>query len=278
MSVTELARAVQALLPGPFEWCEIPGNPTFQLLDKYQGNLGIYVIQPFFMAKYPITFEQFQVFVDDPKGFGNNEWWLGLAASADHRKAPGNQKFTYTKNLPREFVSWWDSVAFCRWLTSRSGCDVRLPAEWEWQWAAQGPDDRRYPWGPEYIQGYSNLNESELPNGVYLQKTTPVDNYPHGASPYGVLDLIGNVCELCLNMHQQPENTSLGGDDWRVMRGGSFYSEPNDNDASVKYRGGPGSGPDPFARFDSRGFRIMCGPPPYQSGKPALRGVTDFFR
>ncbi len=131
------------LLPAPFEWCEIPAGRV-----EIEGQS--FDVQPLSMAKYPATYEQFQVFIDAEDGFHNDEWWQGLA---DRESQPGSQRFTHAENLPRENVSWYDAVAFCRWSSSKVGYEVRLPTEWEWQWAAQGPDGQAYPWGPEYIQG-----------------------------------------------------------------------------------------------------------------------------
>jgi hypothetical protein len=235
-----LTRAVLAVLPTPFEWCQIPAGRV-----EIEGQS--FDVQPLFMAKYPITFEQFQVFVDDPQGFRSADWWQGLAAGADHRKVPGEQHFTHARNLPRERVSWYDAVAFCRWLSARTGYDMRLPTEWEWQWAAQGPDGRAYPWGPEYIQGYANINEerSGVKGGVYLERTTPVDSYPKGASPYDVLDMSGNVWEWCLNEYENPKNVDLGGDAARVVRGGSWGL--------------------------TQGLRPRVGPLPQQSGQSLLQ-------
>ncbi len=244
------------ILPPPFEWCEIPGVSPFRLMTD-QGDKGTYDIDPFFMAKYLITFEQFQVFVDDPQGFTNPQWWQGLAAHVSHRAEPGNQRFTHAKNLPRDSVSWYDAVAFCRWLTSRVGYEVRLPTEWEWQWAAQGPDGRAYPWGPEYIQGYANINEetSGVKGGVYLVKTTPVGSYPQGASPYGVLDMSGNVWEWCLNEYDRPENTDLAGDADRVARGGSWIINQDFARAAFRFWF------DPDLRRSNIGFRVVVRPP-----------------
>jgi hypothetical protein len=211
------------ILPQPFEWCEIPGVQGFGLItdDGYQGT---YDISPFFMAKYLITYEQFQVFIDAEDGFRNDEWWQGLAK---RESQPDKQGFTHAENLPRDTVSWYDAVAFCRWLSSKVGYEVRLPTEWEWQWAAQGPDRRAYPWGNAYRKGYANIDEkgSGIIGGAYLEKTTPVGSYPRGASPYGVLDMSGNVLECCLNQYPDTGKTDTSGDASRIDRGGSWQGD-----------------------------------------------------
>jgi formylglycine-generating enzyme required for sulfatase activity len=231
------------ILPGPFEWCEIPAGRV--TLEK---NAGTFDVQPFFLAKYQTTYEQFQVFVDAEDGFTNDAWWQGLAK---RESKPGKQCFTHAENLPRDSVSWYDAVAFCRWLSSKVGYEVRLPTEWEWQWAAQGPDGLVYPWGNKYIKGYANIDEknSGIKDGEYLEKTTPVGSYPQGASPYGVLDMCGNVWEWCLNEYDNPGRTDTTGEARRVLRGGSW-------DASSNYvRAADRDWDNPYDAINDYGFR-----------------------
>ena len=197
------------ILPEPFEWCEIPAGRV-----TLEDDAGTFDVPPFMMAKYPVTRAQFGVFVAADDGFRNEEWWQGLAADRDHQELPGLQRFLPSDH-PREMVSWYDAVAFTRWLTRKVGYDVRLPTEWEWQWAAQGPDGRTYPWGNEYITGYANVHGE-------VGKTTPVNRYPDGASPFGVLDMSGNVWEWCLNEHENVGRVETSGDALRVVRGGSW--------------------------------------------------------
>ncbi|MBN1119457.1 MAG: SUMF1/EgtB/PvdO family nonheme iron enzyme [Anaerolineae bacterium] len=248
------------ILPPPFEWCAIPAGQV-----SLEGYVEIFDVQPFYMAKYPITFEQFQVFIDDPEGFKNPEWWEGLT-SADRRwKTPGKQKFTHEKHLPRDSVSWYDAVAFCRWLTAGVArlpspsiplpegegpgvrAQIRLPTEWEWQWAAQGPDGMLYPWGNDFDQNRCNTYESAL------QKTTPVDFYPAGASPFGVMDMSGNVWEWCLNEYHDLQQLAPTFDAPRVVRGGSWNSKANSARAASR-----DSRP-PHSRGTRNGFRIVWG-------------------
>jgi len=206
------------ILPPPFEWCDIPAGRI-----KLDRNAVTLDVKPFKMAKYPITYAQFQVFIAAGNGFWNATWWQGLAV----RETQSGRQEWKIEDHPRENVSWYDAVAFCRWLSSQVGYEVRLPTEWEWQWAAQGPDHRIYPWGNEYIQGYANINEeeSDIDDGVNLEETTSVGKYPQGASPYNVLDMAGNVWEWCLNEYKKPGVIDTSKNNTRVVRGGSWETK-----------------------------------------------------
>ena len=83
-----------------------------------------------------MTWIQYRAFLEAEDGYRNKGWWEGLAERED---APGEQ-YRKHDNHPAENVSWYDVVAYCRWLSKRLGYDIRLPTEWEWQQAATGGD------------------------------------------------------------------------------------------------------------------------------------------
>jgi formylglycine-generating enzyme required for sulfatase activity len=231
-------------------------------------------LETFWIGRYPITYAQFEVFLRANDGFRDDRWWRGLDAPKDYRSSAGNQAFEYW-NHPRERVSWWDAMAFCAWLTDKAkgrsgflpddpglsqGWRITLPTEQQWEKAARGHDGRQYPWGNNYEKGRANIDERYQQAGTnYLQKTTAVGMYPHKApddSPYGVADLSGNVWEWCLNEYSNPERVQLEGDEWRVLRGGSWYYV--DNYAAAPFRHGNG----PNYRGDIYGFRVCAVLPP----------------
>jgi formylglycine-generating enzyme required for sulfatase activity len=229
-------------------WVEVPkfqresGEGGWIYQDGHAGPL-----ERFWIAKYPITYAQFEAFLLASDGFRDPRWWEGLAASREHRSQWGDQAFKHW-NHPRERVSWYDAMAFCRWLTAKAaerrdmlpdwpgGGDawtITLPTEQQWEKAARGHDGRQYPWGDTYEEGRANIGETWRQAGPhYLQKTSAVGMYPHagpdeknrtGDSPYGVTDLSGNVWEWCLNEWASGK-TDPGGDAPRVLRGGSWDS------------------------------------------------------
>ncbi|MCB0054813.1 MAG: SUMF1/EgtB/PvdO family nonheme iron enzyme, partial [Caldilinea sp.] len=154
----------------------------------------------FWMAKYPITYAQFQCFVDAQDGYRNKRWWRGLAQDYSGRAASRFEQNWPIDNRPREMVTWYEAVAFCRWLSAMlqehpdllppaaelwqiNRWQVRLPDEREWEKAARGWDGRQYPWGQNYENGRANVDETERKEGpYYLRETSPVGMYPHGAS------------------------------------------------------------------------------------------------
>jgi formylglycine-generating enzyme required for sulfatase activity len=137
---------------------------------------------------------------------------------------------------PVTCISWRDAQAFCRWA------GVRLPSEAEWEKVARGGDGRIYPWGDEPpTDRLCNFNEK-------VGDTTPVGSYPAGASPYGCLDMAGNVWEWTSTLwgwsypydpSDGRENLSASDSVFRVMRGGSWYSPASGVGCGVRNDGYP---------------------------------------
>ncbi|HUO13741.1 MAG TPA: formylglycine-generating enzyme family protein [Verrucomicrobiae bacterium] len=156
-------------------------------------------INAFYIDKYPVTNAEFKRFIEltqyHPKDDLNflRDW------------KDGNYPAGWD-NKPVTWVSREDAQAYASWAGKR------LPHEWEWQYAAQGDDTRLYPWGNEW-----NASAVPVPDkSRTMRGPDPVDAHPEGASPYGVMDMVGNVWQWTEEFVD--EHTRAG-----ILRGGSYY-------------------------------------------------------
>ena len=145
------------------DWVKIPPDEVI-----LENNAGTFKVEPFYLARYPVTHAQFQCFIDDPEGYANARWWAELDAEPGTPVMPRWSE----ANHPRETVSWFEAMAFCAWLSERLGYAIQLPTEWQWQQAAcSGQADFNYPWGPDYQTGYANINETYADAGPHYLHT-----------------------------------------------------------------------------------------------------------
>lgn len=211
-----------SILPAPFDWIEISGKG-------------------YSIAKYPITNVQFARFIVSG-GYREPKWWTEAGWKAreegwhyDGGWKPSGKPWTEPRywsdnqwngaDQPVVGVSWYEAAAFCLWLSDVTSEYIMLPTEQQWQHAAQGDDGRDYPWGKDW--DCQRCNNSVAPCDSKI--TTPVRQYEgKGDSPFGVVDMVGNVSEWCLTVYDSREN-SLDATDVRVLRGGSC----NDVDADT---------------------------------------------
>lgn len=143
--------------------------------------------------------------------------WAAFAESTPARAIPG------IDDHPVVGVSWDEATAYAAWIGAELGVDARLPTEDEWERAARGDDSREFPWGDEYATGRANLFD------LGLGTTTPVGSFPDGASPFGVLDMAGNVDEWTSTLYAPYAGASSEVpvvEDWaadpHITRGGAF--------------------------------------------------------
>lgn len=218
-------------------------------------------VEPFYIARYPITVAQYRAFIEAKDGWREKKWW-----GSDRYSDPEGELYldddgsTYEfgrfGNHPAVYVSWFDAVAFCRWLSRRLGSEVRLPDEWEWQQAATGSaDDNAYPWGPNWNARTESWRANTFESG--LGQATAVGMYPAGTALTGALDMAGTVWEWCLNKFDAPEETGSKADDfdYRVIRGGSWFFDLGHARSANR------SGSLPFNRYYGLGFRVVCSCP-----------------
>ena len=225
---------------------------------KYEKSQHTLTLPDYWIGKTEVTNAQFRPFVDSD-GYTNQAYWT--AAGWAWRQAENITQPLYWNDAkwngpdyPVVGVSWFEAVAYCRWLSKQTGIAFRLPSEAEWEKAARGSDGLIYPWGNTWETGRANSNESGL------NQTTPVGTYPTGASPYGALDMAGNVWEWCATQWSKPYPYQLE-DEWqaayleadatyRMFRGGSSW------DNSIYVRGAYRLDHNPRFRLISRGMRV----------------------
>lgn len=227
-----------------------------------EGGIGERTVQHAFrIARYPVTHAQYRAFVEALDGYQERRWWDEPGKLAARQENPGVPNWPMD-NHPAENVSWYDAMAFCRWLTVKlrdtgdigADVEIRLPTEAEWQLAAEGPDRRAYPWGPEYEVGRANVDESHLDGGVYLRQTTAVGMYPGGAAVLDgetIYDLSGNVWEWTLSERDDASHADLTNDRPRVVRGGSWINNPTNARAAQRNDRNPDN------RNRNIGFRVV---------------------
>jgi formylglycine-generating enzyme required for sulfatase activity len=260
-------------------WVEIPAGKfwmgdeggAFREKPMHQSYLGHYWI-----SRVPITNVQYRIFVEDTGHDSPSHW--------DDDRIPRGKE-----SHPVVNITWHDAMAYCEWLQKKvhvagfklkvwqsegqlSTCrlkpatyHVQPPSEAEWEKAARGSKDQRsYPWGDQWQEGHSNTRE------LGVSDTTPVGIFPEGSSPYGVLEMSGNVWEWSRTLwgddfhrreYRYPyrvddgrENLAVGDDMLRVLRGGSFGHTHDSSRCSCRYRNKP--------NYNSmnRGFRVVISP------------------
>lgn len=212
----------------PFDWIEIPGRRGTMKTNEDNVTLSI-PTERYWIAKYPVTNAQFHQFMD-ANGYYNEHWWTAVGwkvREREHYMEPrywNNSEFN-GDTQPVVGVSWFEAIAFCSWLSEVTGETIMLPTEAQWQYAAQGDDNRVYPWGNEW--DCERCNNSVIPCGSTV--TTPVTQYEgKGNSPFGVVDMAGNVWEWCLTDYVSGENDVSISTTRRVLRGGSWRNGVTD--------------------------------------------------
>jgi formylglycine-generating enzyme required for sulfatase activity len=251
-SMQALVRAGAGFWTRPYgepEWVEIPAGEFWMGSERGSTDeqpVHKVSLDRFLIARVPITNAQYHLFMQAtghiPPGHWEGDWPpKGLEAH------------------PVANVSWHDAQDYCAWLSKAIGKSVTLPSEAEWEKAARGDQDpREYPWGDTFEA--TRCNNSELGLG----STTPVGIFPEGASPYGCLDMAGNVWEWTRSLWgtypdpaKGPERTAredLSASGRRVLRGGAFYLNPRFVRCAARLHNSPDY------RRSGIGFRVVVSP------------------
>jgi formylglycine-generating enzyme required for sulfatase activity len=230
------------------EFVYVPAGP-FKMGDNFgdgesrERPVHTVEIDAFYIAKYETSNGDWRKFRDDP-GYDDTKFW------PEGRVVPKNQVpyWTDARNhggatpnsdeYPVLGVNWDSAVAYCNWLSAKTGKKYRLPTEAEWEKAARGTDQRRFPWGNQIDHSTARYTtdgafETAMPVGYY-DGTKRGDVQTHSnASPYGAFDMGGNVMEWCQDWYSRtyysvsprknPKGPATGA--YRVVRGGSFFMD-----------------------------------------------------
>ncbi len=207
------APATRAQPTPPEGMVYVPGG-TFQMgrndEDEYSRPAHIVTVSPFFIDRTEVTNEQYRVFVQQTGHRAPAHWRNGQIPAGAER-------------LPVVNVSWDDANAYARWAGKR------LPTEEEWEFAARGTDGRIYPWGQQWQKDLANVAESKR------NRLVEVGSYAASASPFGVLDMCGNVWEWTASdvySYAEPGKIISPG---KVIRGGAY--DVDRKRATTTYRG-----------------------------------------
>ena len=200
---------------GDVELLYIPSGPFTMGSKEAENELPIrqVYVDGFWMGKNLVTVGQFRTFCKE-KPYNYN--WKSL-----------KPQWGWIDNHPMVLVNWDDARAYCKW----AGGD--LPTEAQWEKAARGTDGRRFPWGDRFQANRLCTN---------TQQTAPVGSFPTGASPYGCLDMAGNVYQWCLDFYgpnyaslpdRNPTGPTVG--QGRILRGGD-WGDDNPKSFRCAYR------------------------------------------
>ena len=182
--------------PAPSD--SIKGGPS--VLIELDGD-------SYHLDMFEVTNEEYALFLNE-RGNRQQEgvYWVELRsrfALIEEKEGIFAAKDSFETH-PVVEVSWHGARAYCEWAGKR------LPTQREWRYACEGSEELKYPWGEAFEQGYANIYGHKYDGYV---RTSPVGTFPEGASPFGIMDMAGNVWEWT-----QSEG------DLQFIRGGSWVN------------------------------------------------------
>lgn len=172
------------------------------------------------------------------KSFWSEEGWLWLLSQNVVQPAYWNDKLFSEDNQPVVGINWHEATAYANWLSGETNLIIRLPTEEEWEKAARGSAGLIFPWGNEWDGQHLNYQSDD--NHSY---SAPVGSYSMGTSPYGVLDMAGNVWEWTSSRYQERVGNTA---EKIVLRGGSSDNKPVFTRTSVRGTFNPDARPNTF--------------------------------
>lgn len=195
-----------------------------------------------------MTYEQYDYYVWQQHGSGTTT--LAFPSSAQGGRG----------NRPVVNVSWLEATAYAQWLGQQTNNQCRLPTEAEWEYAARAGTATAYPWGDEVGSNKANCSGCDDNSPWGKKESAPVGGF--AANQFGLYDMSGNVWEwTCSNWQDRFDdderhcNNDTTDERFRVLRGGSWFSVPDDVRASARRNSLPED------HNYVIGFRVLCSSP-----------------
>ncbi len=222
-------------------------------VDEHQQGNELGTLKPWYLDEHPKHQHHLPLFYIDRYEVTNAEYKIFIDATRSRPPVyffgrgipPGRESYPVTD------INWYEAERFCQWKGKH------LPSEAEWEKAARGTDGQEFPWGNDYDKSKLNAGDSGIGD------IAPVGSFKTGMSPYGAMDMSGNVWEWTRDWYQPYPNstykTDLFGEKQKVFRGGGWggvghYSLP------LFYRAAYRSSLAPDDAYADLGFRCVKSP------------------
>jgi formylglycine-generating enzyme required for sulfatase activity len=173
----ESGRFYMGASPESGDWPESLVDPQAGLEERVPHQ--VHISRPFWLGKFPVLNQEYAVFMKEV------------------RPEVPFRAYRHKGLYPAVDLSWRDACAFCSWFSEKSGLKARLPTEAEWEWAARGPENRRYPWGnkePSIL-----LANYDYQNRGVASKVYHTGHKAEGSGPFGAQDQAGTCLEWCMD-------------------------------------------------------------------------------
>jgi formylglycine-generating enzyme required for sulfatase activity len=220
--------------------------------DQRERPVHSVELDAFYIGKFEVTNGEYGKFRQDT-GYDDPKFWpdgkvvskeisSNWTSNARGGGRAGNEDYAVMG------VTWEQATAYCNWVSAKTGKKYRLPTEAEWEKAARGTEQRRYPWGSEIDPSYTSYAEKPIMPAGYYDGSKHGDQQTHSnASQYGAFDMAGSLFEWCsdwysrnyysFSAHKNPVGPPSGA--YRVLRGGAQYLDRWDMRAAARSSGAP---------------------------------------
>lgn len=202
---------------------EIPGNEILLGGGETKRPLERVNVTSFSIAETEVTNSQYSEFIKETNYPSPLGW--------KNKKFPEN-----TENFPVTNISFQDAEAFCFWLKTKTGLPVRLPTEAEWELAARGTENNKYPWGNDWNEIFAASKEKG-------GKISEVKSFLPNRSPFGAYDMVGNVWEWTQEKIEKNDDVTddsvkealNSGKKLRIVKGGSAVTSYKELSVQARY-------------------------------------------